>query len=332
MNQPSHLHPDNLHPDIIATAIHWFVRSASGTMAPQEELARNDWLAAHPDHELAWQRMHGIAGKIQQPARMQSLPVLHATLKTSAQQQRRRVLKGLAWAGTVLTSGWLLKDEPALRRLTADHSTAIGEQRQLTLAEGTALTLDSNTLVNIDYSNHMRRVTLLHGRVMINTAADAAGRPFVLATRDGELRPVGTRFSVSRDAHGKHTHLAVTAGAVEIYLAGSQTPARTLLAGQETDFYTTHALAPRLLSASTTAWADGMLSAERMPLAEFIQELARYHQGWLHCNAAAGQLLVTGTYPLTGPDASLRILQALQVTLPISLQYRTRYWVGISLA
>jgi transmembrane sensor len=46
----------------------------------------------------------------------------------------------------------------------------------------------------------------------------------------------------------------------------------------------------------------------------------------LRCDQSARQLLLTGVFPLHDTDA---ILQALERSLPVQVNYRTRYWVTV---
>jgi len=80
------------------------------------------------------------------------------------------------------------------------------------------------------------------------------------------------------------------------------------------------------LDANSGAWADGMLVAAHMRLGDFLEELGRYRRGQLHCDAKVADLLISGTYPL---DDSERILDLLQISLPVKVRRFTRYWVSV---
>jgi len=80
------------------------------------------------------------------------------------------------------------------------------------------------------------------------------------------------------------------------------------------------------LDANSGAWTEGMLVAAHMRLADFLDELGRYRRGQLHCDEAVANLLISGTYPL---DNSERILDLLEVSLPVKVRRFTRYWVTV---
>lgn len=70
-----------------------------------------------------------------------------------------------------------------------------------------------------------------------------------------------------------------------------------------------------------------MLYAERMPLPDFVAELARYRPGILRCDPALAALTVSGAFQLDDTDAALRALAA---TLPLRVDTRSRYWVTLT--
>ena len=101
----------------------------------------------------------------------------------------------------------------------------------------------------------------------------------------------------------------------------------TLAAGQQARFDANglsgdiEALAP-----GAGSWADGVLYAEQMPLADFLAELARYRPGLLRCDPAVAGLRVSGAFQLRDTD---KILHALAATLPLRIARHTRYWVTV---
>jgi transmembrane sensor len=82
----------------------------------------------------------------------------------------------------------------------------------------------------------------------------------------------------------------------------------------------------RPVDASSGAWADGMLVAAHMRLQDFLAELSRYRRGRLECDAKVADLLISGSYPLANSE---RILDLLEVALPVRVKRFTRYWVTV---
>ncbi|MGK9563911.1 FecR domain-containing protein, partial [Salmonella enterica subsp. enterica] len=81
-----------------------------------------------------------------------------------------------------------------------------GEQRQLRLADGTLLNLNTHSAVDVQFDDSTRRIVLQEGEIMVETG-HGDPRPFIVQTRDGSLLALGTRFMVKREDDG--TRLSV---------------------------------------------------------------------------------------------------------------------------
>lgn len=322
-----------LDPKVVAQAAEWIVRlQYDDTLAARQNC--DAWRAADPGHELAWQRLNALGRDLRSGTRGMAAPQVAGLLEQARDADRRNRRNGLKWMlGLGLTAGaaWqgsaLLGDAPLLPDLLADQHTDTGERRDITLEDGTLLTLNTHSAVDIAFDAHQRRITLRRGEIMVSTAPDPGGRPLVVATPHGELVPVGTRFTVRRlDEDGHPVRVAVFEGAVDIRPRHGG-PARRLHAGAQSDFTADAIRPPDILRPGADAWARGMLVASRMPLDDVIAELARHRPGLLRCDPAVAGLQVTGAFPL---DDSDRVLATLEQVLPVRAEYRTRYWVRLT--
>lgn len=73
--------------------------------------------------------------------------------------------------------------------------TKVGQQSHHTLQDGSTIWLNSNSEVKVDYSKHLRRVSLIKGEAHFEVAKDA-DRPFEVYADDRLVRAIGTAFSV----------------------------------------------------------------------------------------------------------------------------------------
>lgn len=322
-------------------AITWYVRLASGQQTARDQADFEHWLAGHAEHARAWRRLQGIGGHLQgtrlhiQPAVARSTLALAA----KAMPPRRRAFKALAWVGIGGTALYLAQRQVPWRTelvaALADERTATGARRSLVLPDGTRLMLNTATAVDIRFDARQRRVLLRGGEILVATARDLEGRPFVVETQEGTLVPVGTRFTVRRDEtelHGAElaTRLGVSEGAVEVRPADDPTGAPVrVAAGQKVAFTRAGVGAVEALSDADPSWADGVLVAERTPLGQFVAELSRYRTGRLRCAPEVAGLRITGTWPLEGSDPTERILASLERHLPVRIHRLTRYWVTV---
>ena len=212
--------------------------------------------------------------------------------------------------------------------LASDESTAVGERRTLTLADGTTLMLNTGSAVNILFSTERRVVQLVHGEVWVQTAADPSRRPFFVQTDAGSVRAIGTRFTVraTQGTQGNVVNVNVLQGAVELRPADAPHAIQLLQAGETGDFTRAQAGSARPMVDGAGAWAEGVMVASQMRLDDFLAELSRYRRGRLGCDPAIAGLRVSGVYPLDNTD---RVLAALTSALPVEVHTFTRYWVTL---
>lgn len=316
----------SIDPAIVEQAVAWLVKIQSGSASVREAEACDLWRRAHPDHERAWLRLSGLGRDLREGTGAVPAQVVRSTLRGVDHQQRRWALKAVAGLGVGAVAAWTLRHDIAA--LNADHRTVAGERRQVVLADGTQVFLNTRTAINVRIDATRRTLRLLDGEIMVTTAKDAAGRPFVVLGRDGRLVPVGTRFVVRAfdDADGPRSELTVLEGAVDLQ-AGEGTPVQRVPAGRRVGYGAGGIGALRPPGEGAAAWTDGSLVVERMRLAEFVAELGRYRPGVLRCDRAVSEVLVSGAFPLADTDAVLRMLEE---TLPVQVRSLSRYWVTVA--
>ena len=108
--------------------------------------------------------------------------------------------------------------------------------------------------------------------------------------------------------------------------AGAGAARQVLRAGQQSRFDADAIEAPVAAGRHADAWTRGRLFARDLPLDSLVAELGRYRRGLLRCDPAVARLRISGVFQLNRIDA---VLAALPRTLPVSVVYRTRYWVTI---
>lgn len=313
---------------IVEQAAAWLVRMLDSP-SPGLDQACLKWRQAHPHHELAWQRLHGLQHDLRQGAG--SLDPGAAQLALRTQHQRRRSRRQVLAAAMVLGSSaglaWLVRDSALVMSWRADYRTGAGQQRTLQLSDGTRLVLNTRSAVDIEFTPQERLIRLVDGEILVETGYDPAGRPLKVATRFGDLMPQGTRFTVRLLPAEAEAVLAVQEGAVRVQLAQATVQPPWVQAGEQLRFDAQGVLSPHenALPAGD-GWADGMLLANRMPLDGFVAELARYRPGWLQCAPEAAHYQVSGAFPIRDTDAALAMLADI---VPIQVQTRTRYWVTV---
>ncbi len=301
--------------DVARQAAHWLVLMHEQPLSPAQQQACARWRAADPEHERAWQRVQHVQQQLG------GLPpsIAMGTLN----RERRQVLKTLLVLAAIAPAGYLGYRFGSGQGWMADYRTRTGERQQLTLADGSVVDLNTDSAIDVRFDAGQRLIRLVRGEILIRTGVDA--RPLRVVSAQGVMEPLGTRFSVRQ--FGGSTQLAVLQGRVRV--TPEQAASQVVEAGEQRSF-SADAFGPlRPASELATRWTQGELVAENMPLGDFLQELTRYRPGRLHCDESASALRISGGFQLDNSDA---ILAALPVTLPVTVSYRTRYWVTVSKA
>jgi len=303
--------------DVARQAAHWLVLMHDQPLSAAQQLACTRWRAADPEHERAWQRVQHVQQQLG------GLPP--ALAMGTLNRERRQALQALLVLGAMAPASYLGYRFGTGQGWMADYRTVIGERRQLTLADGSVVDLNTDSAIDVRFDAGQRLIRLVRGEILIRSGVDATGRPLRVASEQGIMEPLGTRFSV-RQLDGV-THLAVLEGRVRA-TPENATP-QIIEAGKQVSF-SAAAFGPlRTASEQDTGWTQGMLVAENLPLRDFLHELTRYRPGRLHCDESAAALRISGGFQLDNSDA---ILAALPTTLPVTVSYRTRYWVTVSKA
>ncbi|UZN51403.1 FecR domain-containing protein [Cupriavidus cauae] len=304
---------------ILAEAADWMVRIQSDPHDAAQLAELHAWCARSPAHARAWHQAQQVLGTFDSvPAALR-----RTALAGLAREQRRRATRKLALMLVGAPAACLAWRFAPWEAMTAGIRTAVGETREVRLADGTRVTLDTDSAIDVSYSDSTRLIKLRAGRILIDTEPDPAAvpRPFVVETPDGVLRALGTRFVVRRQSDA--SHVEVYQGAVEVRLRRDGAPLR-VGSGQWLRFGAGETASGAALDGMGAAWAHGMLAARNLRLEALAEELARYRPGIVRCDPTIADLRVTGAFPLRDTDRSLDLLAE---TLGIRVRRRTRYWV-----
>lgn len=309
-------------------AAEWFALLRSGEATADERRGWQTWLDRAQENRTAWRYVERISSHFQP---VQTSPSRDSAAKgfcaaNSRMARRRQMLLGLAaLAGTGLSglAAWRLTPLPgAVLAWTADYRSPTGEVRRIELADGSVVWLSTGSAFDEDYSSGLRRLRLLTGEILIQTAADPA-RPFVVDTPQGRVRALGTRFTVRLE--GDETLVAVYKGAVQARTAATGST-RVVQTGEQTRFTDAMVAATQSADPAREAWARGILVTNDTPLSDVASELQRYRGGVIRVAPEIAHLPVIGSYPATDPDRALTMLEAV---LPIRVQRTLPWWISI---
>ncbi len=341
-------------------AAHWWVllHGEGATAAERREFLA--WVARSPERIEAYlevERLVGTlrTGKIRWPdtsvealieaARASSRPAplaqavappvqIGGTRAVGAPRRTRARWAAVAAAAVVAAAlgAWLWRSGGA-----QIYRTGAGEQRSILLADGSRVTLNCASAVEVDLRRHRRVLHLLRGEALFQVSHDPA-RPFDVHADGGVIRAIGTEFNVDLRPHyaavtvlqgrvavmsDQQAHLPVPAAPIAPPMGGMPqprpqlerfpAPAGALILGvAQQVFITPHGMsAPRPVNdlAATTAWTRRQLVFEHRPLGEVVDELDR--DGGQHIVIDSARLRareVTGVIQLDDPGSLLEFL------------------------
>ncbi|KII28442.1 iron dicitrate transport regulator FecR [Pseudomonas fluorescens] len=303
----------------ISVAAQWYARLHSGVATDSDRSAWNDWLVADPAHLQAWQRMAAVGEQMARVPGALASPALRG-----ADLSRRQVVRSVLLLASASSIGWLGWRSETSRTLFADLRSAVGERRELRLADGSSLLLNTDTSLNLRFDGRQRVLELLSGEILVTTAVDPLQRPFKVLTRHGEVLALGTRFIVRSQELGGEVSVLEKAVQVSPALGGAMIRVE---AGQSVAFNGRSAGALRRNDASVGAWQQGSIIAIDRPLSELLADISRYRSGVLRCDPRIAQLKVSGAFPIDNTD---RALAALESGLSLRVTQYSRYWVNVS--
>jgi transmembrane sensor len=172
------------------------------------------------------------------------------------------------------------------------YKTPIGEQRVISLDDGSTIYVNTDSRIDVRYTDTARELRLRDGEALFKVVRDPQ-RPFQVAVGDTIVQAVGTQFNVySRD---NQTKVAVVEGSVQVFKrASAPSPAGTagdaavapvenvenLSAGQSIHIGTDGAIEPPMPVSVTrvTAWRERRLVFEWQTLEEIAAEFNRYNR------------------------------------------------------
>lgn len=302
---------------LLEEAAQWIV-SLSADDAAERALARSRfeaWKEADPRHAEVAARMEQLVVRMQQvrgggavrPARA----ALDAAFAPRARSRRvRRAATVLAAICLLLAPvAWVVSETYPPAHVLADMRAGTGQWKTTTLADGTRITLASASAVNLRFDESRRVVELVGGEILVDVARDAI-RPFIVETRHGRVRALGTRFVVATEPGGSELSMLESAAAVRV-VKRSDLPDTVLHAGEQVRF-TADGLGEITRidpEGMEGAWGHRHLVVQAQPLSDVLDQLSRYRRGHIHFDRDRLQeIRISAVLPLDDPDRALQLL------------------------
>jgi transmembrane sensor len=296
------------------TAADWFVRLQSTEVSLEETLAWQAWLAENSANAAAFARIEEISHALRglpAPATLPAAVLARDRYDASVaigdwkpRRARRWTWPALSVAASLalfalVFAFWKAPGE------TKVFETEIGENRSVTLNDGSIVALGGDTRIEVALSENVRAIELSRGEALFKVAKDAA-RPFKVRAGDATIIAVGTEFNVERDSD--RAVVSVTEGRVVVDPVGGLLPVALLQgfkpklrpvhvsAGQQTTAGSAGIEEPTKMEDPATGWQIGHLAFRLQPLRYVLEDVNRYaHKPIVLESESMGSLVITGT-------------------------------------
>lgn len=160
------------------------------------------------------------------------------------------------------------------------YQTSIGEKKTYTLPDGSIMTLNTSSEVHVDFSPQARRILMVDGEVLYEVAHDQE-RPFIVVAGAGEIRALGTKFTVRQQM--AEVVVALLEGKVEVETISlskneKNVEIQTLQPGEQVK-YSSVGLDKEVQKVNIdkiAEWSKGWLNFSNAKLRDVIDEVNRY--------------------------------------------------------
>lgn len=287
-----------------AQASAWLARLDGDSPTEQDLQAFKCWVNQDPSHKAAFEKVAAAWDELNILTRLPALAQQRATPPRSAPQPFAWLpsLRAAAVAATVVVAVLVGLQPGLFTPQHAQYTTAVGEQKTITLPDKSVVQINTNSRLQFDYRGSVRAVYLLQGEAHFSVAKNPQ-RPFEVYAGTGRVRAVGTAFSVELREQSQEVNVLVTEGVVEVapelalpppvtsdnVASDANDPSPTtpgllkqqrVSAGSEVWFDQQNVKRVREVNKADMqrrlAWQQGLLIFSGEPLEEVVAEISRY--------------------------------------------------------
>ena len=185
-------------------AVEWLIR-LDGEPGPnkREMDALKEWIARSPAHLEELEKMNAFWGNLSVLTEL-NIPLVKPAVIAMGKSQEKKASAYMSrpvWAMAasvclvVMLLGWLGFGGTQFDETNGHYATAIGKQVTIPLVDGSAIRLNTNSQIKVDYTEGHRNIYLLQGEAHFDVAENKE-QPFRVYAGKGRVQAVGTSFTV----------------------------------------------------------------------------------------------------------------------------------------
>lgn len=291
------------------TAEDWLARMGRPDVGARDQAAFLDWLEVDPDHLRQYE-----AAKADQAA-LESLRGDFITdiarlrrRERSAASTRRLVMAGGLAATAAAVAVVVLTPTFGAAPVEMTYESAPGQITDVTLDDGSRVTLDAGSAIRVALADDVRRVTLDRGAAYFDVAHDAT-HPFQVSIGDRQVIVTGTRFVTTLTGDGAQVSLLqgrVLVGRRDAADKAALDDVLALSPGERAVFRPGQPEIEKTVAdvETATAWRRRKLVFRNAPLTDVVAAAARYSDApFVVADAGLARIKVTAVLPLEGEGA-----------------------------
>jgi transmembrane sensor len=207
--------------EIDLEALRWLALMERGALSPEEQRRFSAWVAADIRHQGAIIRAQAASLRLDRLAafaggRSVVEPFRHEQSFLQKNTTRRRMIAAaVSAAGLMGIGAWLGRGRiEEMRGGGTRYASSVGELKNVVLADGSVMTMNTQTELRVRYTLERRDIRLIRGEAMFAVMHDAK-RPFTVRVGEWSAVAVGTAFAV-RQLDEPTTDVTVTEGIVQL--------------------------------------------------------------------------------------------------------------------
>lgn len=311
--------------DPVNEAAEWFLILLDEDLSEEHYLEWQTWLAKNDANQKAFSKAEECWENLDN---VTDLPLAQEKTTVNRNKHTTSLLRRFApIAATIFVSlsiGLMTyRNIPAPLEITT-YQTDLAEHKNIQLDDGSKVTLGAKSIINVQYSDIQRHVTLVRGEAVFDVAKNKA-RPFVVKIGKGTVTAIGTKFNIHSSRH--NVIVTVLEGSVEVnpYLVtginpdNDDIPHPIVPAGNAVS-YRNNGYISGVVPVNTeaaTSWEQGLLVRVDTPLPRVIADVNRYSlREIIIGDPSLNDIRFTGTVLNDGIDNWLR---GLSVAYPIKV-------------
>lgn len=309
----------------------WLVALQEGRLTAKERGEFVDWLRESPLHIAEMLKLSQVDRALEAFGRWGEIPaaespadnvvpMVSGTPYSAPRRPRtgamlRALAAGLAVVAIAVGTWFSLGERGTVVQ------TQLAEQRELTLGDGSVVTIAPVSEVRIRFGRERRSVDLLEGHALFHVAKDRQ-RPFVVRVGEATVRAVGTSFDVERVAG--NVRVTVVEGRVLVArrdrgggggaAVPAEAPDQVLVAANEEVIVPDGAPMPavrRVNAAAQVTWATGTLVFEDETVAEIVRRFNLHNRAQLEIrDPRLAERRISGTFKTSDPESFVAFILA----------------------